>query len=376
MRRAVFLVAVLAVVAGGCASSGDTDTTTSAAGEAATTEATGATTTSTVEAPSTTTTTTTTQPEPAAVAATAENVLLALIGLGAPVTDYVVYTAETDPNELLGRPGGYSGKATFTDSRTADRSTERFDIANGGSVEVFASESEAVRRADYIRSVLDANPILGTEYDFISGRVLLRLSPGLTPDEAAEYEDWLVAALQSLSEGVMPSQPTEASASPTETGPLTTEGLKDFIRTETADADFIIGIQAEDLERALLLPSLVLNPLSSWGGEDSRLVLTEWAYAAVLGGNAICEATDRGLSRVEAIQAGIDAHPMGVEVGAEERHEGDGVVVYLAMTGAAHDLCPELLPDWDPEILSDSEVANEELLNLWAEANGQPRPFP
>jgi hypothetical protein len=130
---------------------------------------------------------------PAAAASqprTAEAVVAALKASGLPVGDVVVYTAETDPNKLLGRPGGYAGKAAFRDTRIT--STGEIKVDSGGDVEMFASEAEAKARADYVLGVVKVLPLV-SQYVYHSGPVVLRLSRELTPDQAAAYETALKA---------------------------------------------------------------------------------------------------------------------------------------------------------------------------------------
>ena len=103
-----------------------------------------------------------------------------------------VYTAATDPNNLLGRPGGYTSKADFTDDRAKPKLDD--EVQNGGSVEVFDDPAAAEDRAKSIADILKAAKIFGTEYHYVNGGVLLRVSGALTPDQAAEYE----AALKTL----------------------------------------------------------------------------------------------------------------------------------------------------------------------------------
>lgn len=127
----------------------------------------------------------------------AEQVVREITNRVAHATPGVVITAETDPNHLLGRPGGYTSKATFVDSRidpsgVLDPMPGSVDI--GSSVEVFDDASGAERRAEYIRSIGEAAPVL-TEYDYVAGSVLLRVSGELTPTQAAEYEAALTAAV-------------------------------------------------------------------------------------------------------------------------------------------------------------------------------------
>lgn len=101
----------------------------------------------------------------------------------------IVYTAETDPNKLLGRPSGYASKADFTDERAKPELDD--EVQKGGSVEVFDDPADAKDRGKYIADTLKKMKIFGTEYHFTKGGILLRVSGELTPDQAAEYEDAL-----------------------------------------------------------------------------------------------------------------------------------------------------------------------------------------
>lgn len=99
-------------------------------------------------------------------------------------------TAENDPNHLLGRPNQYTSKITFEDSRVspADVSgTEKGDVDRGGSIEVFGSPTDAEARAKYIQAVTKSMSALA-EYDYVHGKVLVRVSHYLTPKQAAAYK--------------------------------------------------------------------------------------------------------------------------------------------------------------------------------------------
>lgn len=99
-------------------------------------------------------------------------------------------TAANDPNHLLGRPNQYTSKVTFTDSRikAADVSgTEEGAVERGGAIEVFADPADAKARTTYIRAVTKSMPAL-SEYDYVHGTVLVRVSHYLTPDQAAVYK--------------------------------------------------------------------------------------------------------------------------------------------------------------------------------------------
>lgn len=98
-------------------------------------------------------------------------------------------TAESDPNQLLGRPGGYTSAMSFSDLRVPAEPLppEPGSIAAGGKVEVFESAEDAQRRFEYVQTVTRSAPIFG-EYTYLSGPVVLRVARGLTPDQASEYE--------------------------------------------------------------------------------------------------------------------------------------------------------------------------------------------
>lgn len=109
-----------------------------------------------------------------------------------PIGEIETYTAENDPNELLGRPGQYTGKVTFKDTRLPpdELAGEEFDVANGGSVETFDNEDDAARRQEYLETGTQGIPAFA-EYTYREGTVLLRVAGRLTPDQAAEYEEAL-----------------------------------------------------------------------------------------------------------------------------------------------------------------------------------------
>jgi hypothetical protein len=99
-------------------------------------------------------------------------------------------TAENDPNDLLGRPNQYTSKVTFSDGRiSADdvSGTEKGDVDRGGSIEVFGNAVDAKVRAQYIQAVTKSMPAL-SEYDYVRGAVLVRVSHHLTSKQASDYK--------------------------------------------------------------------------------------------------------------------------------------------------------------------------------------------
>lgn len=135
---------------------------------------------------------TSTPPPPAAtsevLAMDAETVLAALADAGLTIGDSITFTAETDPNELLGRPGGYIGKITFRDTQLPVENQSEISLEDGGSIEVYSDEGGATLRSEYIQAIGAASPIFA-EYNIQNGGVLLRLSKRLTPDQVEEYKN-------------------------------------------------------------------------------------------------------------------------------------------------------------------------------------------
>lgn len=101
-----------------------------------------------------------------------------------------IVTAANDGNHLLGRPNQYTSKVTFTDSRikASDvEGTDKGDVDRGGAIEVFADPADAKARAKYIQAVTKSMPVF-SEYDYVHGTVLVRVSHYLTPAQAAVYK--------------------------------------------------------------------------------------------------------------------------------------------------------------------------------------------
>lgn len=95
-----------------------------------------------------------------------------------------VWTAETDPNHLLGRPGGYTSAATIVDKRISCTETS---TSCGATIEMYPTADEALARSEYIQGILGNGGLLGTEYHYFSGPALLRVTGELTPDQAKVY---------------------------------------------------------------------------------------------------------------------------------------------------------------------------------------------
>ena len=130
----------------------------------------------------------------AASGRSAQQLVLELRASGLPIGKIKVYTASTDGNHLLGRPGQYTGKVSFRDRRIRDGGAG-YAVSSGGSLEVFATSGDARRRAAFVSSIFEsASPAVPSEHDYVRGNVFLRLSHVLTPAQTRAYE----AALRRL----------------------------------------------------------------------------------------------------------------------------------------------------------------------------------
>jgi hypothetical protein len=113
----------------------------------------------------------------------------ALKAKGLPIGEVFSYTAENDLNHLLGRPGQYTGKAEFKDTRIASTNQGvAIAVSDGGSIEVFASTTDAQRRYAYLQSLSTSGNALFAEYEYLDGVAILRVSSQFTPTQAKAYE--------------------------------------------------------------------------------------------------------------------------------------------------------------------------------------------
>lgn len=105
----------------------------------------------------------------------------------------IIYTEETDPNEKLGRPDNYIGKADFEDTRCEQLG----EYYTGGTFEYFSSEKNCDSRHEYLLKLSD--PSLGAfgvnQYIYKYSTVILRVDYDLTPEQAEEYRDAMTAYL-------------------------------------------------------------------------------------------------------------------------------------------------------------------------------------
>lgn len=132
---------------------------------------------------------------PSSSALTAEQVTAKLTEKIPTVSLTKTFTAEDDPNKLLGRPGSYTSKTAFADSRVPKEGLppDNTHTEHGGGVEVFPDEAGATARKNQIQEISKSLGGLIAEYGYVKGGVLVRVSGKLTPDQAKEYETALAA---------------------------------------------------------------------------------------------------------------------------------------------------------------------------------------
>lgn len=63
------------------------------------------------------------------------------------------------------------------------------DVSCGAKLEVFEDADAANGRMEYLKAIIEGMGGIVTEYDYVDGKTLLRVSGELKPSEAKEYED-------------------------------------------------------------------------------------------------------------------------------------------------------------------------------------------
>lgn len=103
------------------------------------------------------------------------------------VADARASTAENDRNHLLGRPGQYTQRVTFTIPGVKG-DEDAASCQRGGCVEAWPTQAAAQQRADYISKNAQALPA-AVEYDTVrSDGLLLRVAGAATPDQAKKVQ--------------------------------------------------------------------------------------------------------------------------------------------------------------------------------------------
>jgi len=108
---------------------------------------------------------------------TIDSIISGFTAAGLTVENIEVYTAETDPNQLLGRPNQYIAKTNFTCGENVS-----------GTIEQFSNTSDLNSRKEYVTQVTSSMSML-SQYIYASDLFLLRIDHQLTPEDAAKYNE-------------------------------------------------------------------------------------------------------------------------------------------------------------------------------------------
>jgi hypothetical protein len=118
-----------------------------------------------------------------------EQLAASLLASGLPVENVTIRTAETDSNNLLGRPHQYVAKISWRDIRFEANS----DNLNC-TVEAFDAWPDYIARINYVRTTYAAAPILfagAWAESSDSSMTVLRMDKAITPAAAEQYRAWL-----------------------------------------------------------------------------------------------------------------------------------------------------------------------------------------
>lgn len=110
------------------------------------------------------------------------------------VTQTYAYTAGSDPNGNLGKPGYYTAGGAFMDKRahyTGSTELGQWGAEAGGSVEVYGSYTDAAKRATYL-AAFQGNPLTEPGAFKQVGNVIIRASEHLTKGQQDSVLAFLV----------------------------------------------------------------------------------------------------------------------------------------------------------------------------------------
>jgi len=112
------------------------------------------------------------------------------------ISKVVTITEDNDPNDKIGRPGGYVDGAVLFDSR-AEPTDEEPGVDQGAFLEVWPDEAASTDRSEFIQNALKgADGVLGTEYHYQHKGFLLRVTGEVKPSQAKAYESVFDAQFQ------------------------------------------------------------------------------------------------------------------------------------------------------------------------------------
>ncbi len=104
------------------------------------------------------------------------------------ITELLTLDEDNDPNDLIGRPNGYSAATVLFDSRVSCAGDEP-GVDCGATIEEWPSQKAAQERSEYIQSLQSGSSILGSEWNTVRGTLLLRVTGEMKPSDADAYAE-------------------------------------------------------------------------------------------------------------------------------------------------------------------------------------------
>lgn len=119
---------------------------------------------------------------------TAQSAALVLQSQIPDVTELVKLDEKNDPNDLIGRPNGYTAATVIFDSRVSCEEGKP-GVDCGATIEEWPSQEDAEKRSDYIQELQSGSSLLGSEWNTVHDGLLLRVSGNMNPSDAEAYAE-------------------------------------------------------------------------------------------------------------------------------------------------------------------------------------------
>lgn len=136
---------------------------------------------------------------------TVEDITAAYKEANPAVTDSIIFTEENDPNEALGRPNQYIGKADLSIEGVEELNEDKAQGLSGGTIETFNNEKDCDARAEYLKAFMD--PAMGAfgvdQYTYKYKKMIFRISHSVTPENAAKYKELMDGILEQTGEEIV-----------------------------------------------------------------------------------------------------------------------------------------------------------------------------
>lgn len=119
---------------------------------------------------------------------TAQSAALVLQSQIPDITELIELDEDNDPNDLIGRPNGYTAATVVFDSRVSCEGDEP-GVDCGATIEEWPSQEDAEKRSEYIQDLQSGSSLLGSEWHTVRDNLLLRVTGNMDPSDAEAYAD-------------------------------------------------------------------------------------------------------------------------------------------------------------------------------------------